>query len=261
MIRVLKFWLALMAVWFSCACLIMEQKKITLYSIGDSTMADYDIEQLSKENGGENYPLRGWMMELSQFFNGNILIKNFAVSGRSSKSFRNEGHWKKVMDNLQPGDYVFIQFGHNDSKIDDSTRYTDPGTSFRQNIINYVKETKEKGAHPVLFTSIVRRAFDDEKKLKDTHGQYVKVVRELASEMNVPLIDLNRKTEEFVSALGPEKSKEFFLFIKPGLFAKLPNGLEDNTHLSEWGALKVAALAIDGMKELKLPIIQYLKLN
>src|SRR5690606_34992080 len=124
-------------------------------------------------NGGKNYPLRGWMMMMPQFLKDQVIVHNAAVSGRSSKNFRTEGHWKKVLDQIKPGDYVFIQFGHNDQKKDDTARYTIPETTFRQNLTRYINETKAKGAHPVLFTSIARRNFVNG-KLVDSHGDSVK---------------------------------------------------------------------------------------
>src|SRR5438067_5578964 len=177
--------LLLLLLCFTNLCFKPAQKKVTIFSIGDSTMASYDIEEWSKRNGGENYPLRGWMMAMPQFFTDEVEIQNAAISGISSKSFRDEGAWKKVIDAVKPGDYVFIQFGHNDEKLD-TALHTDARTSFRQNLINYINETKAKGANPVLFTSIVRRKFNANGKLEDTHGDYVTVVRELAKEKNIP---------------------------------------------------------------------------
>lgn len=233
-------------------------KKITIFSIGDSTMASYDIDDLSKKYGGKNYPLRGWMMMMPQFFNNHVKIENAAISGISSKSFRDEGAWKKVIDQVQPGDYLFIQFGHNDEHSD-SVSHTEPRTSFRQNLINYITETKAKGAYPVLFTSIVRRNFDNNGHLEDTHGDYVTVVRELAKEQNVPLIDLNKKTGDLVQSLGPEDSKKLYLYFEPGAFGNIPEGKKDDTHLCVYGATKVAELAVQGMKELNLGLVKYLK--
>src|ERR1044072_4671409 len=156
--RSVKILLVLLS--FLSLCLIPAQQKITIFSVGDSTMASYDIAEWSKRNGGENYPLRGWMMAMPQFFNPNVTIQNAAISGISSKSFRDEGAWKKVIDGVKPGDYVFIQFGHNDEKPD-TALHTGARTSFRQNLINYINETKAKGGNPVLFTSIVRRKFNE----------------------------------------------------------------------------------------------------
>ncbi|MEJ7691506.1 rhamnogalacturonan acetylesterase [Daejeonella sp.] len=236
----------------------LDKEKITIFSIGDSTMADYNIERLSTEFEGDNYPLRGWMMMMPQFFNDHVTIHNSAASGRSSKSFRTQGFWKKVIEKIKPGDYVFIQFGHNDAKID-SLRYTEPRTSFRQNIINYVNEAKTKGAFPVLFTSVVRRNFDSNGSLVDTHGEYVTVIRDLAREMQIPLVDLNKKSAELVQKLGPEESKKLYLWIEPGLFKKLPEGKKDDTHFSIFGATKIAQLATQSFQELGLPVGKYLK--
>lgn len=120
------------------ACFKLDTDKINIFSIGDSTMAEYNIEKLSAQYEGENYPLRGWMMMMQQLFHDRVKIINVGVSGRSSKNFRSEGHWQKVIEKIKPGDYLFIQFGHNDAKIDDTLRYTEPRTSFRQNLINYI---------------------------------------------------------------------------------------------------------------------------
>lgn len=233
-------------------------KKITVFSIGDSTMADYDIEQWSKNNGGKNYPLRGWMMMMPQHFKKGVVMQNAAISGISSKSFRDEGAWQKVIEQVKAGDYVFIQFGHNDEKTD-SANHTDARTTFRQNLANYVAETRAKGANPILFTSLVRRKFDNNGKLVDTHGEYVTVVRELAIELHVPLVDLNKLTGDLVQTMGPEESKKLYLYIEPGLFSKLPEGKKDDTHLCVYGANKVAYLAAIEIKRLNLPLSKYIK--
>ncbi len=227
----------------------MQKDRITLYSIGDSTM--------SKASTADNYPGRGWMQMVDQFFDGSINIVNQGASGRSSRSYRSEGLWNKVINRVKEGDYVFIQFGHNDSK-EDTLRHTDPQTTFKENIRNYVNEVRAKKANPILLTSIVRRNFDKSGKLVDTHGEYVTVVRDLAREMNVPLIDLNKKTTELVENLGPEESKKLYMYVEPGITAKLPKGKKDDTHLCEAGALKVAELATQGLKEIKSPLAKYL---
>jgi lysophospholipase L1-like esterase len=233
------------------------RKKVHIFSIGDSTMCDFSENYLS-QFGGPNYPIRGWMQMAPQFFTEDAVIHNAAQSGRSSKSFRDEGWWQKVIDSVRAGDYVFIMFGANDQKPD-SARHTDPATTYRQNLVNYINETRAKGAHPVLFTSIVRRIFDKNGKLVNTFGDYIDTVRALAKEMNVPLVDLYKKTGEMVESYGPEESKKLFLYIEPGLFTKLPEGKKDNTHLSIKGATKVAELAVQGIKELHLPLARYIK--
>jgi DNA sulfur modification protein DndE len=225
------------------------QRPVHVFMIGDSTMANKEIKA---------EPERGWGQMLTQFFGSGVLICNHAQNGRSSKSFIDEGRWKNVMDSLQTGDYVIIQFGHNDSKAD-SAKHTDPRTSYRANLIRFITETRSKGATPILCTSIVRRKFDDKGQLTDTHGEYPVVTREIAKEFNVPLIDLQKKTEKLVSELGPEKSITLFVYTLPGEYPNRPTGTKDDTHLNKEGSTKVAALAVDGMKEINLPLVKFLK--
>lgn len=234
-----------------CCSFIFQKDKITLYTIGDSTM--------SKANTTDHYPGRGWVQMIDTFFNGEINIVNQGASGRSSKSYRDEGHWHKVISRVKEGDYVFIQFGHNDAKPD-SLRHTSPQTTFKENLRNYVREVQAKKANPILFTSIVRRNFDEKGKLIDTHGEYVTVVRDLAKEMGVSLIDLNKKTAELVEAMGPEESKKLYMYVDAGVTPKLPKGKKDDTHLCEAGALKVAELAVKGLREINSPLAKYLVL-
>lgn len=238
-----KILLALAALPFVFCTL--QSKKINVYSIGDSTMADTDT--------AKNYPGRGWMQVMQPFFAGDVAVYNYGRSGRSSKSFRDEGHWQKVLDKLKAGDYVFIQFGHNDEKTD-SARHTDARTGFRDNMKRYVEEVRRKNAYPILFTSIVRRSFDAGGHLKDTHGDYVTVVRRLATELGVPLVDLNASMGRLVDSLGPEASKKLYMYVEPGVTTMLPQGRKDDTHLCQNGARQVAALAARGIGELKLPL-------
>lgn len=230
-----------------------QQRKTHIFSIGDSTMCDYDKKYLTSFGGNTLYPIRGWMQMARGLFTGPVEVHNAARSGRSSKSFRTEGHWQKVIDSVQQGDYVFIMFGPNDQKSD-TARHTEPRTTYRQNLINYINEVRAKHGHPVLFTSIVRRKFNSNGKLEDTMGDYIVVVRELAAEMKVPLVDLHQKFGELVEHYGPEESKKLFLYIAPGVFPKLPDGKQDDTHLSEFGATKVAEIAVAALKQLNLGI-------
>lgn len=223
---------------------------VTIFSIGDSTMCNMST--------ADNYPGRGWMQMMGEFVNSNVKINNMAASGRSSKSFRSEGIWNKTISKIKAGDYVFIQFGHNDEKPD-TLRHTDAQTTFKQNITNYVNEVKAKGAHPILFTSIARRSFDKAGHLNDTHGAYVTVIRDLAKELDVPLVDLNKATSDLITSLGPDDSKKLFMYIEPGVTPKLPQGRKDDTHLRVEGAEKVAALAAKGLKDLNLPISKNFK--
>ena len=219
---------------------------ITIHLIGDSTMAN--------KSEPENNPERGWGQVLQQFFNEHVTIKNYARNGRSTKSFIGEGRWDEVLANLKSGDYVFIQFGHNDQKFKDPNRYTNPFTGYRANLIRYIKETRSKGAKPVLFSSIVRRKFNEHGTLIDTHGEYPFVVRDVAREYDVPFVDLQFKSENLVLGLGEEKSKEIYLWVEPGVYPKCPDGKQDNTHFSEKGAIEMARLAVEGIRELNLDL-------
>ena len=224
-------------------------KNITVFTIGDSTMANKKAEVA---------PETGWCQAFPAFVDQTVVIKNRAVNGRSTKSFITEGRWKAVLDSLLPGDYVFIQFGHNDEKIQDSTRYTEPFTSYRKNLERFVRETREKGATPILFTSIVRRKFENG-FLTDTHGNYPVVVRQVATEMNVPMIDLQLLTAGAVTALGDEASKSIYLWTPPT--DKFPEGRKDDTHLRVEGATLVAKLAAQQLTLLDNSLAKHLKMG
>ncbi|WP_149274760.1 rhamnogalacturonan acetylesterase [Pareuzebyella sediminis] len=226
-------------------------QEITIYCIGDSTMAD-------KENPDKN-PEHGWAQVLSEFFTDSVKVDNRAVNGRSSKSFIVEKRWDSVYRALRSGDYVFIQFGHNDQKFKDSSRYTNPHTTYRHNLIRFVNETREQGATPVLFSPIVRRNFNEFGTLIDTHGDYPLEARLVAQEYQVAFIDLQYLTELMEMSYGPEGSKTLHLHFKVGEHPYYPEGKEDNTHLSRKGALEVSALVIQELKTLELPLAKMIK--
>lgn len=205
---------------------------LRVFLIGDSTCATKD---LSKQN-----PERGWGQMFQPLFDETVTVENHALNGRSTKSFRDEGHWDRVFGALQAGDYLFIQFGHNDQKQTDSTRYSSPG-QYAENLRRYVREARSKGAVPVLLTSVVRRRFADG-QLVDTHGAYLEAVRRVAAEERVLLIDAERLTREWVSALGEEASKSCYMWVAEGLCPLYPDGRQDNTHLNVRGARAVARM-------------------
>lgn len=184
-------------------------------------------------------------------------MENHAVNGRSSKSFMDEGKWDVVLNKLQPGDYVFIQFGHNDSKDQDPSRYTNPWSTYRRNLEKFVMETRAKGATAVLLSSIVRRKFNDKGTLIDTHGAYPFVTRAVAHEMDVPFIDLQLQTEDLVRTLGPEDSKAIYLWTEPGAYDRFPEGATDDTHLNEKGGKKIAGMVAQSIIDLRLPLRRF----
>lgn len=235
------------------------EPEFTVFMIGDSTMANKDT------TGGKQE--RGWGMVLQQYFDNKVLVDNHAVNGRSSKSFIDEGRWDKVLAKIKPGDYVFIQFGHNDEKPQPE-RHTDPGTTFDDNLRKFVNETRSKGGIPVLFNAVVRRNFaikqqknDDDEKLRnldatvggnviegdtlyDTHGDYRIAPANVAKELGVTFIDANAITHELEQGLGREASKKLHMIFAPGEHPSLPNGRWDNTHYNIYGANQVALLLI-----------------
>lgn len=229
----------------------VSSEEITVFMVGDSTMAD-------KPYAGSN-PEKGWGQVFPLYFKEGIRFENHAMNGRSTKSFRAEGRWDVVMDRLKAGDYVIIEFGHNDQKINAQDRYAYADSSYRDNLTRFVEEVRGKGGKPVLATPISRRSFDESGKLTDTHGRYSEVVREVAAQMEVPLFDLHAKTVEMIEQFGFEKSKELFLHFNPGDYDKFPKGTEDNTHLSPTGAFKVADLAVEELRRELPELVQFLK--
>jgi pectinesterase len=206
----------------------------TLFLAGDSTMAD-------KPN--PDHPERGWGQLLRELVLPPLKLDNRAVNGRSTKSFRDEGHWEAILEALKPGDWVLIQFGHNDEKQADPTRFTAPEGEYRANLERFVHETRGRGANPILATPIVRRRFGPDGTFQDSHGDYPRAMRAVAIAEGVPLLEMEDATRELVRGLGPEGSKALFLHFAPGAHPLLPEGLADDTHLSEQGARKVAELA------------------
>lgn len=254
-----------------------QDKVVTIFMIGDSTMANKSIGKGNLE--------RGWGMTLQCYFDDAIRIDNHAVNGRSSKSFIDEGRWTKVVERIKPGDYVFIQFGHNDEKPK-ADRHTDPGSTFDENLRKFIRETREKGGIPVLFNSVVRRNFlkqvpknDDDEALRnttgptkvqaseegdtlvDTHGDYIVAPRNVAKEMGVAFVDANKITHELEQGMGREASKKLHMWFLPGEEPSVPKGRQDNTHYNVYGAHVVAGLLADAVgKEipaLKKHVVHY----
>lgn len=227
---------------------MVPDKRIKIYMIGDSTMAN-------KVPGV--YPETGWGQVFNEYFNKEIVVDNRAQNGKSTKSFIAEKRWDKIMDSLKAGDYVFIEFGHNDEKVDK------PGVGatldeYRANLLRFVTEARSKQAIPVLMTPIMRRSFY-KGLFHDTHGAYPDAVRALAKENNVAFIDMHKKSEKVLIDLGDEPTKKLFNWADSGAYAGFPKGVKDNTHLNPVGAHRMAELAVEGIRELKLPLAEYLK--
>ena len=220
-----------------------------LYLAGDSTMADKPLD----------LPERGWGQSLAPFFKDAETVQNHAMNGRSTLSFITEGRWQKILAALQPGDAVIIQFGHNDEKIDDPKRGTDPKTTFPANLRRFVRDVRATGAAPLLATPVARRKFDAAGQLVPTHGAYPDAIRRVAAEENVPLLDLETATAAWLQAEGDEPTKKYFMWIEAGQYPQIPDGRQDNTHFVAAGAAHVAALAVAQIRAQKLPLTAWLK--
>lgn len=220
-----------------------------LYLAGDSTMANKPLD----------LPERGWGQSLATFFKDADTVQNHAMNGRSTLSFITEGRWEKIVTALQAGDAVIIQFGHNDEKIADPKRGTDPKTTFPENLRRFIRDVRAKGAAPILATPVARRKFDAAGKLQPTHGDYPDAIRRVATEEKVPLLELEKATSVWLQAEGDEPTKKYFMWIAPGQHPKIPDGRKDDTHFVEAGATKVASLAVAQIREQKLPLAAWLK--
>ncbi len=228
---------------------IQDQPKPRIFMIGDSTMAN---------KPAIDNPERGWGQLFPAFFEPGVEIKNYAVNGRSTKSFITEHRWDSVLAQLRPGDWVLIQFGHNDQKIADPNRYAAPHTTYKENLVRFVTEARAKGANPVLITPVMRRKFDANGAFVDQHGDYPGVVREVAAANKVPLIDLHRSSEALLVQQGPEGSVKMFKTTPAGHYTTLPDGVTDDTHFNTYGATLVAGLVAKEIFEKKIPLAQYL---
>src|SRR5688500_773035 len=246
----MKFVFAILVIVIFGETIGAQKSPVTIFLAGDSTMA---------AKLPEKRPETGWGEMLGTHFkHGKVRIENRAMNGRSTKTFISEGRWQAVVDDLKKGDYVFIQFGHNDSSKDKGERYTPP-EDYRKNLIRFVKDVRAKKAHAVLLTPVMRRRFDQHGKFYDTHGEYPDLVRTTARELKVPMIDMHRLSETVIVRYGVEESRKLFLQLKPGENANYPNGIDDNTHFSPLGAEETASLVIDGIRASGIKLRKHLK--
>ncbi|MDA3879044.1 MAG: rhamnogalacturonan acetylesterase [Prolixibacteraceae bacterium] len=237
--------LLLIAILISCN---KTERTPVLHMIGDSTMANKtDLD----------YPERGWGQVLPEFFDSSLTIMNYSRNGRSSRSFIYESRWDTVYSKIQPGDYVVVQFGHND---DVETKIGRHSTleEYEYNLSKFVRETLEKGAEPILCTPIVRRNFVDS-VLVETHGEYPDVVRNVANKFDVMLVDMHIQSRELVKNLGVEDSKPIYLHLPADKYKKAPDGKIDNTHFSGEGARKMASFFVDHLSKTNHELAKYIK--
>jgi len=222
---------------------------------GDSTMADKPLfkqleDSLTGESMEEAFLERGWGQLLPEFISAEGTLLNFARNGRSTRTFVEGGLWGELYDQVSPGDLVIIQFGHNDGVITKRS-YTNPA-QFRLNFVAFVNEVKAKGGDPILCTPVARRRFNDEGMLEATHGDYPEIIRSVAAQEEVPLIDMETLTSQWLQEAGVEGSKQYFHKLPPGVSKLYPKGLDDNTHFNEQGAREVAQMFVNEIKKQKV---------
>ena len=227
------------ALWIMMAFSLSPGKKITIWLIGDSTMSIKETKA---------YPETGWGMPFVFFWDSSVTVDNRAMNGRSTRTFMEEKRWEPVVSNMREGDYVFIQFGHNDEVPSKKSYVTEK--DFKANLIKYITDTRNKKANPVLITPVARRKFDSTGHIQETHAVYAQIVRDVARENNVPLIDLSEKSKALYQQLGPGASKYLFNYLSAGEHPNYPEGRKDDTHFSELGARKIAEIVLKEVKNI-----------
>ncbi|MDD4009568.1 MAG: rhamnogalacturonan acetylesterase, partial [Fermentimonas sp.] len=221
----------------------VQEKETKIFIAGDSTAQTYREER--------DGLIKGWGQMLDYYLKDNIEVVNHAIGGRSTNSFIAEGRWQKLLAEVSPGDYVFIQFGHNDA----STR-PERHTSYEEyeaNLKRMISDVRGKNACPVLLTSVVMRTFVKGHLTDDRLKGYPVITRKVAKEEDVPLIDINQMSRDFITMLGDEASKPYYRWVEPGVDPKKPEGLQDDTHMMEKGAMQIARFVAEGIAELNLP--------
>lgn len=241
---------ALVVVLTLCSFTLSAPDNITIYLIGDSTVCTQPVSQA---------PVTGWGTPFAAFFDRTVTVENHAKGGRSTRTFISENRWQPVSEALKEGDYVFMQFGHNDEAKEPQyrERYTSP-EDYRKNLIRFVSETRAKRAIPVLVTPVSRRKFSPEGKALETHTEYSRVVEAIATDYNVPLIDLDMRSRSLYDSFGVEGSKTLFNMSEKGTNPQFPDGANDGTHFSEYGARLLAELVLDEMKRADLGLVNHI---
>ncbi|MDR1716151.1 MAG: rhamnogalacturonan acetylesterase [Prevotella sp.] len=218
----------------------------TIFLAGNSTVVDEAEE-----------PWCGWGQIFPRFFTSDIAIANYAESGEAANTFVTSKRFAKLLSKMRKGDYLFIEFGHNDQKQKGEGK--GPYTSYKSDLKYLASKTREKGAIPVLVTSMHRRFFDDNGKVKNTHGDYPDAVRQLAKEENITLIDLNNMSATLYEAWGVEGSKRAFVYYPAGTFPNQKEPLADNTHFNPYGGTEIARCILKGMIDNNLPVKKYIR--
>ncbi|MDQ8203085.1 rhamnogalacturonan acetylesterase [Pelagicoccus sp. SDUM812003] len=223
---------------------------ISIVVIGDSTAAQKEADRR---------PETGWAEALQSFFEDGVSVSNRALNGRSSKSFIDEGRWQEALGELEAGDVLIVEFGHNDQKSHDPSRYAAPWDGYASNLRRFAQEAQAKGAEVIILSSICRRKFNEDGTLQDTHGEYPDAAQAVARDVEAAYIDMEALTRDMLLELGPEKSRKLFLHLEPGEHENYPDGKSDDTHLNEAGARAHAELFAGALREMGHPLADRLR--
>lgn len=211
---------------------------------GDSTAQTYPQAR---------YPLSGWGQYLACGLVPGVQVINRAMAARSTRTFISEHRWDDLMAETQPGDTILIQFGHNDAAREKPERFAAPTTTFRDNLLRFVWETRGRQAVPVLVTPVARRSFWDDGKTRADFAEWSAVTREVAAETGTPLLDLEAASRALIETTGAEAARALYLHYPPGAWPSYPKGVDDDTHFSEIGARRMAGLIAAGLAALPVP--------
>jgi lysophospholipase L1-like esterase len=194
--------------------------------------------------------MTGWGEFLQEYLGPDVRIENRAVNGRSTRSFLAEGRLTDIEQEFSAGDLLLIQFGHNDQKLEDPARYTNPHTEYRQNLRVFIDSARSRGGFPVLLTSVSRRSFTaDGEPDPQAVGLYPEAMREVAAETGTPLLDIFASSQQLYRTLGAEGSQQLFMHLPPGSHPNYPDGITDNTHFSRAGAQQIAGLVARALQQ------------
>lgn len=213
-----------------------DPQPVRVFIAGDSTVCDQNHE-----------PYAGWAQAIPLFFGTKAVVANHAESGRALRSFKGERRFDKILAQLRAGDFVLIQFGHNDQK--EKGEGVGAFTTYATRLREYVAAIRAKGAKPVLITAVARRRFDEQGKVYESLGDFPEAVRRVSKELSVPLVDLNASSKQVYQALGVEKSKLALLHVPAGTFPGQTAPLRDDTHFSAYGAYEMARCVVEGVRQ------------
>ena len=219
-----------------------DSNAVTLFLCGDSTVVDAEAE-----------PWASWGQMIPRWFNENICIANYAESGETTTSFMAEKRLDKVLSMVKPGDYIFIEFGHNDEK--DKGDNAGAFKNYAENLRTYISKAKLKQANPIILSPTARRWFDGN-KVTNTHGDYPEAARQVAEKEGVPFIDITQMTTDMLEAYGDNDSKKFYVHYPAGMYSD--TALKDETHFNPFGAYEISKCVVMGLKQIESPIISNL---